>query len=259
MVKAKKHFGQNFLQDSFYLDKIISAMPNTTNTVVEIGPGLGDLTDKLLKKRYVISIEVDRELESFLVKRFEKELSSGQFRLIMGDATDEQIKNNLPSKYDMIANLPYYAATNIILNALTDVKCENILVLVQKEVAHKFCASCQSSDYGSISVLTEMVASKREVLFDIPPEAFTPSPKVVSSVMKIIKNDKFDSKLFENVSKLLRIAFAMPRKTIAKNLAQVFDKETITTTLEEMKIDHKKRPHEITTHQFISLSGCLIK
>jgi 16S rRNA (adenine1518-N6/adenine1519-N6)-dimethyltransferase len=259
MIKAKKHFGQNFLQDSFYLDKIISAMSNTTNTVVEIGPGLGDLTNKLISKRQVISIEVDKELEGYLVKKFSAEISSGAFRLIIGDATSDSVKNSLPERYDLVANLPYYVATNIILEALTDKRCKNILVLMQKEVAHKFCAPCQDSEYGSISVLAEIVSRSREVLFDIPPEAFTPQPKVVSSVFKIAKLDEIDLEVFSNVSKILRVAFVAPRKTLFKNLSIFFDKDKVEQITEELQIDRKKRPHEITAKDFISLSGCLIK
>lgn len=259
MVKAKKHFGQNFLQDSFYLDKIISAMPDTDRQVVEIGPGLGDLTDKLLKKRKVISIEVDKELDGVLKNRFHTELESGRFRLIIGDATTEDVKAALPEAYDLVANLPYYVATNMILTALSDDRCKNIVVLVQKEVAHKFCADCGDSDYGSISVLTQLAACKRAVLFDVPPNAFVPAPKVVSAVIKIEKSDSIDKTQVLNVSKLLKLAFAAPRKTALKNLSNTFDKTTLHNLFDELGIDHNKRPHEITAQNFIQLSGCLIK
>ena len=259
MIKAKKQFGQNFLQDSFYLEKIISAMPEDSNTVVEIGPGLGDLTSKLLNKRQVISIEVDKELESTLRAKFSTELSSGSFRLIMADATAEETKSLLPDSYDLVANLPYYVATNIVLNALSDKRCKNITVLVQKEVAHKFCSNSRDSDYGSISVLAEIASKSRSVLFDIPPEAFMPAPKVVSSVMRIDKKENFDQTGFDKVSKLLRLAFAMPRKTIMKNLSLTIDKSSVIDALDDIGIEHNKRPHEITAQQFLGLSGCLIK
>lgn len=257
MIKAKKHFGQNFLQDDFYLDKIVQAMSEITNTVVEIGPGLGDLTNKLLKKRGVISIEVDLELQSNLVKKFSAELLAGTFELIIGDATSDEIKQRLPDRYDLVANLPYYVATNIILEALSDTRCKNILVLVQKEVAHKFCAKSQSSEYGSISVLAEIVSISREVLFDIPPTAFDPVPKVISSVIKIVKKDNIDTGLFNDVSKLLKMAFSAPRKTLFKNLSQFISRDSVAEAFERLNIDHKKRPHEISADTFISLSGCL--
>ena len=234
-------------------------MPCTSNIIVEIGPGLGDLTEKLLNKRQVISIEVDKDLESILRKRFPQELSDGSFRLIMGDATKEETKMLLPDSYELVANLPYYVATNIILNALSDNRCKNIMVLVQKEVASRFCAKPHDSDYGSISVLAEIASTNRIILFDIPPEAFAPAPKVISSFILINKNDNLDLELLERVSKFLKIAFATPRKTILKNLSIIFDKSAVASALDSLGIEHNKRPHEITAKNFIYLSGCLLK
>ena len=142
-IKAKKRFGQNFLKDDNVLIEIIQSMPQNNNHLVEIGPGLGDLTKKLVKCKDVTAYEVDRDLYSILQKEFQEELDSNKLNIILGDVLEKWNQNNslYNSKYDMIANLPYYIATNIILNAYEDENCEHIIVMVQKEVADKFTAS----------------------------------------------------------------------------------------------------------------------
>jgi 16S rRNA (adenine1518-N6/adenine1519-N6)-dimethyltransferase len=256
MVKAKKHFGQNFLQDSYYLDKIVQAIPANDGVILEIGPGLGDLTERLLQKKEVVSIEVDEDLHKILVSKFEPEIKSGKLALILGDALRElEHGSNLPNKYDLVANLPYYVATNIILKALFDDKCQNILVLIQKEVAQKFCAQSGSSEYGAISVLADL-CGQRCLLFDIPPSAFRPAPKVISSVMLISKKS-VDQDTLAKVSKLLRTAFAAPRKILSKNLSSVYDKELIAAAFVDLAIGREKRPHEISSEIYIKLIGYL--
>jgi 16S rRNA (adenine1518-N6/adenine1519-N6)-dimethyltransferase len=257
MIRAKKHFGQNFLQDNYYLDKIIQAIPvGNSNTILEIGPGLGDLTERLLQKKEVISIEVDEDLYKILVSKFEPEISSGKLKLILGDALSElEHGSNMPNKYDLVANLPYYVATNIVLKALFDDKCQNVLVLVQKEVAKKFCAQSGSSEYGAISVLADL-CGQRYLLFDIPASAFKPAPKIISSVM-LIKKESIQHDLLVSVSKLLRIAFAAPRKILFKNLSSVYDKELISAAFVDLGIDRDKRPHEISSEIYIKLIGYL--
>jgi 16S rRNA (adenine1518-N6/adenine1519-N6)-dimethyltransferase len=256
MIKAKKHYGQNFLQDNYYLDKIIQAIPANSSAILEIGPGLGDLTERLLKKKEVVSIEVDEDLYKILISKFEPEIKSNMLKLILGDALRElEHGSNLPDKYDLVANLPYYVATNIILKALFDDRCQNILVLIQKEVAKKFCAQSGTSEYGAISVLADL-CGQRYILFDIPPNAFKPAPKIISSVM-LIKKENVDQDALAKVSKLLRTAFAAPRKILFKNLSSVYDKELIATAFIDLGIDREKRPHEISSEIYIKLIGYL--
>jgi len=256
MVKAKKHFGQNFLQDSYYLDKIVQAIPANDSVILEIGPGLGDLTERLLQKKEVVSIEVDGDLYKILISKFEPEIKSGKLKLILGDALGElEHGSNLPNKYDLVANLPYYVATNIILKALFDDKCQNILVLIQKEVAQKFCAQSGASEYGAISVLADL-CGQRSLLFDIPPTAFDPAPKVVSSVM-LINKKSVNLDEITLVSKLLRVAFAAPRKTLFKNLSSTYDKGLLATAFSDLSIVREKRPHEIASQTYLKLLGYL--
>jgi 16S rRNA (adenine1518-N6/adenine1519-N6)-dimethyltransferase len=256
MIKAKKYYGQNFLHDSYYLDKIVQAMPVNDSVILEIGSGLGDLTERLLQKKEVVSIEVDEDLYKILISKFEPEIKSDKLKLILGDALREfEHGSNLPNKYDLVANLPYYVATNIILKALFDDRCQNILVLVQKEVAKKFCAQSGTSEYGAISVLADL-CGQRYLLFDIPPSAFKPAPKIISSVI-LIKKESIDQDALMKVSKLLRVAFAAPRKILFKNLSSLYEKELISTAFIDLGVDREKRPHEISSEIYMKLIGYL--
>jgi len=163
-------------------------MPNTNNLIIEIGPGLGDLTEKLLEKRRVLAYEIDKDLCEILKQKFP------DLNLKCGDVLDFWQDKLADENYDLIANLPYYIATKIILKALKDNNAKNILVLIQKEVADKFSAKPNNKNYSSLTILAQSVANVKK-LFDVPPGAFVPAPKVTSS------------------------AFANPRKTLKKNLS----------------------------------------
>ncbi|MEY4504311.1 MAG: hypothetical protein RL154_604, partial [Pseudomonadota bacterium] len=188
MVKAKKAYGQNFLQDSYYLDQIFQAIPDTQNIALEIGPGLGDLTEKTLIKKSVVAIEIDTDLEAKLRSRFQNEISNGKLQLVIGDAMI-----NWPElkQYELIANLPYYIATPLTLQALKRSECKSVCVLLQKEVAYRFAANAGDSDYGAISVLAAITGTRR-IVCDIPPSAFVPAPKIWSAFLRIDKNENRD-------------------------------------------------------------------
>jgi len=244
-IIAKKKFGQNFLKDRSVLYKIIQSMPNNTNHIVEIGPGLGDLTKELVKYKDVTAYEVDRDLYSILQVEFIKELDSSKFDLILGDVLDQwNLHNSLyDDKYDLIANLPYYIATNIILNALDDNNCENIIVMIQKEVADKFTALCGDKAYSSLSVITQILSKKAITLCVVPPTSFDPPPKVDSAVIYIEKD--LTKSLSIGFKKFLKVCFSQPRKVLLKNLSSVFDKKQLQIIFEEIGIKPTARPHEV--------------
>jgi len=217
-------------------------MPNTDNLVIEIGPGLGDLTEKLLEKRRVTAIEIDKDLCEVLKKKF------SNLNLLCGDALEFWKNGTLADEnYDLIANLPYYIATNIILKALKDKKAKNILVLIQKEVADKFSAKVGDKEYSSLAIIAQSV-SKVKKLFDVPPGAFVPAPKVVSSVVLF---EKFKDSFDEEFAKFLKIAFSHPRKTLNKNLSATGLK------LEDFGLDSKLRPHQVDGSTFFQLFSAL--
>lgn len=250
MIKAKKQFGQNFLKDVFYKEKIIESMPQSDNIVVEIGPGLGDLTEKLLLKKEVVAIEIDDRLYQGLKVKFDRALREGRFTIINEDVMELRRRGDFIDRpYDMIANLPYYIATAIILDALQDRNCKNILVMVQKEVAQKFTAAPGMKEYTSLAILASMVG-EANYLFDVPKEAFTPQPKITSAVFEIRKNDnEYDPKF----ASFLKLAFAQPRKRLLKNLAPHFDKELLSRLFAELDLPETIRPHEVEAKLFYHL------
>ena len=246
-VKAKKQYGQNFLKDTTILDKIIQSMPNNNNYVVEIGPGLGDLTEKLVKYKDMTAYEVDTDLISILKSKFAIQIEQGKLKLIHTDvleAWDKQVSLH-DGKYDLIANLPYYIATNIILRAFEDKACEHIIVMVQKEVAQKFTAKVKSKEFSSLSVITESLSIESRILFDVPPESFDPPPKVMSSILYIRKDmNKTIDKSFKD---FLKACFMQPRKKLSKNLSSIVDKNLIFNLYKELEINDNIRPHEVSS------------
>lgn len=246
-VKAKKQYGQNFLKDMTILDKIIQSMPNNNNYVVEIGPGLGDLTKNLVKYKDMTAYEVDTDLIGILKSKFAIEIEEGRLKLIHADvleAWDKQ-KTLYDGKYDLIANLPYYIATNIILRAFEDKTCEHIIVMVQKEVAQKFTAKVNDKEFSSLGIITDLMSIESRILFDVPPESFDPVPKVMSSILYIKKD--MDKYLDKDFNKFLKACFVQPRKKLSKNLTSVIDKDSISRIYKELNIDDNVRPHEVSS------------
>ena len=244
-IKAKKKFGQNFLKDEQVLVEIIQSMPHNNNHIVEIGPGLGDLTKKLVKCKDVTAYEVDRDLYSILQTEFSEELESKRLDIILGDVLQKWDNNSslYDTRYDLIANLPYYIATNIILNSLNDKNCEHIIVMIQKEVADKFTALCGQKEYSALSVITQLISKEVKTLIVVPPESFDPPPKVDSSVIYIQKD--MDKKLDFDFNKFLKVCFSQPRKKLTKNLFCAYEKELIESIFVQLDIKETARPHEV--------------
>jgi 16S rRNA (adenine1518-N6/adenine1519-N6)-dimethyltransferase len=258
-VVAKKQFGQNFLKDTTVLDKIIKSMPNNSNSIVEIGPGLGDLTVKLLELKDVIAYEVDRDLCPILNDKFRTHVQQKRLGLICTDVLDfwEEHSSLCSSKFDLVANLPYYISTSIVLKALEDSNCENILVMTQLEVAQKFCATYGQKEHGFLSIMSELIG-KTTLLFEVPPSSFEPIPKVTSAVLLISKNDS-GVVIEKGFKKFLKIAFAQPRKTFVKNLSSSYNKERVLEILQELDIKTNTRGHEIPSSKFYVIYKKLIK
>jgi 16S rRNA (adenine1518-N6/adenine1519-N6)-dimethyltransferase len=248
-VVAKKKFGQNFLKDESVLQKIVEAMPNNDNKIVEIGPGLGDLTKYLVDIRSVEAFEVDTDLCKLLQKKFSKEIATNQLHLNCGDVLNAWQSSLVDENYDLVANLPYYIATNIILKALADPKCKNILVMVQLEVAEKFCASEGEKVFGSLGVITQSVG-EAHIVVKVPPTAFEPPPKIDSAVFLIEKNADRSDEIFEG---MLRVAFKQPRKTLMKNLSAFYDKDILKKAFADLDIAANLRPHQLSTDDYHQL------
>lgn len=220
--RAKKSLGQNFLRDEGAVTRIVDALDLSPNqAVVEIGPGLGALTEKLVEKAgNVIAIEFDRDLIADLNAKFAK---TGSFRLVHDDVLNvdlaDLLKNEKGAK--LVANLPYNISTPV-LQKLIDQRdlFARIVLMFQREVVERIAAKPGNSERGFLTVLTEN-AFDVERLFDVPPGAFQPVPKVWSSVVRLTPRR---SRMEDTIAlrKLASLSFGQKRKTLLNNLKPVY-------------------------------------
>ncbi|MCI6218062.1 MAG: 16S rRNA (adenine(1518)-N(6)/adenine(1519)-N(6))-dimethyltransferase [Helicobacter sp.] len=262
---------------------MIQAIPNVPCQLVEIGIGLGDLTQELAKRDSLVAYEVDADLCSLFCKNFPQLVESGRVELINKNVLELESRDksvvprfypqthksvltrNLHSKnkkstasnmgswlwdkpYMLISNLPYYIATHIVTRALRDHMCKYILVMTQKEVAQKFCAQSMQSNFCALSVLTQ-VFGKADILFDVPNTAFEPVPKVTSSVFFIDKYLPYPDFRISEFEMFLKSAFRAPRKKLGKNL-DMFETQKI---FSQLQIPSDARPHEVNTQQYLEI------
>jgi 16S rRNA (adenine1518-N6/adenine1519-N6)-dimethyltransferase len=219
---AKKSFGQNFLVDDHYIEKIISALnPQKGETIVEIGSGRGALTEKLLETgANVTAIELERDMIAVLKEKF---AGFENFNLVETDAlkvnyAEITTNNEQGTRNKLVANLPYYISTAI-LQKLIEQRAvfSEMILMFQREVVERITAEVGNSERGFLTVFTEAFLSA-EKLFDVPPDAFRPAPKVWSAVVRLkpkTENDPLDETLFRT---LISAGFAQKRKTILNNL-----------------------------------------
>lgn len=280
--RAKKSLGQNFLTDSNYIAKIVAAVDASPgDTVIEIGPGRGALTEKLVDSGSdVIAIELDRNLIAPLREKFN---DRGSFSVIEGDALTvdfkslidqekerlalpksqisdlksevQDLRTQIPRPVKLVANLPYYISTAILQRLAEQRESFDTLVLMfQREVADRITAAPGSSDRGFLTVLTESAFVVRR-LFDVPPDAFRPVPKVWSSVVRLTPKagHAADEPAFRQ---FLSIAFAQKRKTIGNNLKPAYP--DFRNPLIEAGIDEKRRAESLTLGEWHRLFAAVV-
>ena len=266
-VFAKKSLGQNFLVDQNYITKIISALdPKPDETIIEIGPGRGALTERLVKSgARVIAIELDRDLIPLLQADFR---DAENFTLIEKDALTidfGQLIGKKKQKLKLVANLPYYISTAILQHLIEyyEVFSEMILML-QKEVVGRITAEPGNKERGYLTVLTEAYFAAQK-LFDVPPTAFRPEPKVWSSILHLKSKEKQtvsikDEKLFREI---VSFGFRYKRKTILNNLKDYSARiNTKFDSLDKLfiynEIDSQRRAETLTIDEWKNLAGSLI-
>ena len=242
----KKNFGQNFLIDQFVLDKIVSSADvSEDDIVIEIGPGIGTLTACLAKNaKKVIAVEIDKTLIPIL----EDTLSNfDNIEIINEDILKVDIKKiaeeNKNSKIKVVANLPYYITTPIIMNILENrLPIESITVMIQKEVAYRMEAKPGTKDYGSLSVIVQYFCSPYLVA-NVPQNCFMPRPNVDSAVIKLTTLEKppVDVDNLELFYYVVKTAFSQRRKTLLNCIFNAenfkFSKEEIADILTEAGFD----------------------
>lgn len=223
--RFNKNLGQNFLTDKNLLNAIVCDADITDcDTVLEIGTGAGTLTRELSKvAKRVVSFEVDEKLKDVLDISL-KGLDNVEvvFRDVL-KMSDDEIMQTVGGNFKVVANLPYYVTTPMVMRFLdSGVPVESLTVMVQKEVAERFIAKPKTKDYAAITLSIEMCGSAR-ITRGVNRNMFYPMPNVDSAVVRIdIEKGKVDKNIFERVKKLVRAAFSMRRKTLENNLASAF-------------------------------------
>lgn len=259
--KFSKSLGQNFLVDDSVLDDIVSgADVNNEDFIIEIGPGVGTLTAQLLMKaKKVTSIELDNGLIPIL----EQELGENQnFKLIHKDALKVDFKEliGVEKSVKLVANLPYYVTTPIIVKLLKEgYNFKSLTIMIQKEVAERINAEPDCKEYGSLSVLVQYYCNT-SIIRQVPPTCFIPRPKVESIVIRLDRLDapRVKTKHVDFMFELVRAGFNMRRKTLwnaAKTLK--VNKEKLEEAFKKSGIDPKRRAETLTLEEFASLADSL--
>lgn len=264
-IVANKSLGQNFLIDENVVDTIVDSA-NITNKdlIIEIGPGLGTLTSKLLEKAgKVICVELDPKMVKILTERFKlytnfEIINEDILKVNLKEIIEKNKKEGLESA-KVVANLPYYITTPIIMKLLEDkLEIESITVMIQKEVAERLAETPGGKETGSITYAIWYYTEPKIVL-EVPKDSFIPEPEVTSSVIKfnILKNPRIQVEDEKKFFKTIKIAFMQKRKTLVNALVNggLFkNKEDAEKCLETLGIDKKIRGEKLTLEQYNEIS-----
>lgn len=264
--RFSKSLGQNFLIDGNVLDKIVEgAQIRKEDGVVEIGPGIGTMTQALAEKsQRVLAIEIDKNLLPILKETLReyphvKVMNGNVLKLPLKEILEDHFGDE---KVKVVANLPYYVTSSILMRLLEeDLPIESITIMIQKEVAQRMQADPGGKDYGALSVAVQYYALPN-ILMMVPPTVFMPSPKVESAVIRLDILEK--PKVHVNNKKMffavVKAAFGKRRKTLLNALATGnlgYNKEKIMEVLNKANIDPKRRGETLSLEEFASIANLL--
>lgn len=252
--RARKRFGQNFLEDPAVIHQLIECIhPQANDELIEIGPGQGALTRALLPKvKSITGIELDRDLIPILKKQC---ANMGSLTILQHDALLFDYSSLVPAdqKMRLVGNLPYNISTPLLFHLIKYLgRIKNMHFMLQEEVVQRLAAQATDSAYGQLSVLIQYHC-KVEHLLSVDPSAFSPQPKVNSAFVRltphtvkphIAKND-------EHFQYLVKKSFTHPRKTLRNNLKALFSTEQ----MEQLPIDLQRRPQELSLANYVALSN----
>ena len=265
-IKIKKKFGQNFLVDNNILNSIVSASELNKNIgVIEIGPGLGSLTEHLVNNAgFVLCYEIDSEMIYYLEDNLK---NYNNFKVLNQDILEANINQDIETyfkDYDkiyVIANLPYYITTPIILGLLEKTnRISKYVMMMQKEVADRICGNPKTKDYNALSIAIKYRAQAKKA-FNVSRECFIPAPNVDSSVivLNVYENKKYEVKDEEFFFKFIRLCFSQRRKTLINNLQNYYYKNFIVEMLNHFNIKLTVRSEELDILDFIKLSDYIVE
>ena len=257
-IKMSKKLGQNFLIKRGIVDEIVHAAELTPGEpVLEVGPGIGTLTQGLAQSGAdVTAIELDRRLLEVLDTTL---ASYDNVRIVNGNVLKLDVPTIMNHKpFKVVANLPYYITTPIIMSLLeSKLPIERLVVMVQKEVALRMVAKPGTKDYGALSVAVQYY-TEPDIVLDVPPKSFLPAPAVTSSVIRCVLRDKppvdvIDEKLFFRV---VKAGFAQRRKTFANTMKTTgLSKDRIEELLAKANIDGQRRGETFTLQEFADVAN----
>lgn len=257
--QARKRFGQNFLSDSFYINRIVTAIgPSVTDKMVEIGPGLGAITELLIDQ--VGSLDLV-ELDKDLIPRLENKFKQSHLNIHHKDALKFDFSSlairESDDKLRIVGNLPYNISTPLIFHLLSFREhIQDMYFMLQKEVVERICAASNSRTYGRLSIMSQYYCHA-EMLFTVPPGAFQPAPKVDSAIIKL--TPRCESELMAKNPKLLAelvtASFNQRRKTIRNNLKKYLSE----SDLSALDIDPSARPENLEIKDFVNIANFLYK
>ena len=253
MIRAKKSLGQNFLVDRNILEKIVNVTQIQHKTILEVGPGTGNLTSFILKKKpkKIVVVEKDENLANHLQETFKDQIT-----IINDDVLEIDESSLFKSKVTVFGNLPYNISTEIlskwITNSSEDLWFNNLILMFQKEVADRIIAKFDTSNYGRLSIISNWKLDVEKIC-DIKPECFSPRPKIDSSLLFFSpKKDFFKIKNPKNLEKVTRIFFNHRRKMIKKPFNQLFNGNQ--KVLDELKINLNLRPQNLDFNTYYKLT-----
>ena len=253
MIKAKKSLGQNFLVDRNILEKIVNVTRITDKIILEVGPGTGNLTSFILKKKpkKIFVVEKDENLANHLEETFKDQIT-----IINDDILKINVSSLFKSKVTVFGNLPYNISTEIlskwITNSTEDLWFNNLILMFQKEVADRIIARFDTSNYGRLSIISNWKLNIEKIC-DIKPDCFSPKPKIDSSLLFFSpKKNFFKIKNPKNLEKVTRVFFNHRRKMIKKPFNQLFNGNN--KILEELDINLNLRPQNLDFDTYYKLT-----
>ena len=254
MIKAKKSLGQNFLIDKNILEKIVNTANISNKTILEIGPGTGNLTSYILKKnpKKIFVIEKDNELANNLKNKF-----NNQIKIINNDVLKIDETTLFNEKVTVFGNLPYNISTEIlskwVINLKNNFWFECLVLMFQKEVADRIISEFNTSNYGRLSIICNWKLKIKKIC-DIKPEAFSPKPKIESTLLYFYPKKNFIKiQNPKNLEKITRIFFNQRRKMLKKPFNQLFNGNK--RVLDKLKIDLNLRPQNLTLDTYYKLAS----
>jgi 16S rRNA (adenine1518-N6/adenine1519-N6)-dimethyltransferase len=252
---VRKSLGQHFLNDRRILERIADALElHGTETVIEIGPGRGGLTDVLAPRAgRLMAVEVDRALAALLRERY---AGNGAVTIVEADVLDINLGELASGPFRLVGNVPYYITTPILFHALEKPRPERAVYLVQREVADRIVAAPGSKEYGALSVNVQSVALPR-ILFRVAPGSFQPPPKVESAVVRIDPRPDpvITGSEERDFRRFVQDVFGMRRKQLQRILRTLWSAtaEEVDAALASRGIEPSARPETLTAEQFAAV------